>query len=112
MEPETLGQYLARERRMREIDLEEITAVTRIKRRYLEALERDEFEDLPPKPFVVGFLKAYAKYVGLDPDDLVSRYLYQISTDKNMESAFDDKDSGSDGFGMFFRRILRHMRLF
>lgn len=82
---ETLGQYLIRERKMREIDLEEIINKTRIRRNYLQALEKDELEMLPPRPFVYGFLKAYAQYVGLDGDDLVTRYVDQLQSDEQQE---------------------------
>lgn len=75
---ERLGEYISRERRMREIRLDEISAATRIRRSYLEALERDDFVKLPSRPFVVGFLRAYARYIGIDEDDVVTRYVFQL----------------------------------
>ena len=83
---ESLGQYLLRERRMREIGLEEITACTRIRKVHLQALEGDKHDGLPARPFVLGFLRAYAQYVGLDGEDLVTRYLFQLQNDPQSAS--------------------------
>lgn len=69
------GQWLQREREGREISLAEIADVTKISRVYLEALESERFDALPPTVFAKGFLREYAKYVGLDPDEAVNSFL-------------------------------------
>ncbi len=71
----TFGSWLRREREIREIPLHEIAEVTKISIRYLEALEQDRFDVLPAPVFAKGFLKEYARYVGLDPDDVINSYL-------------------------------------
>jgi cytoskeletal protein RodZ len=43
--------------------------------RYIEAIEADQFELLPGAAFVIGFLKNYAQCIGLDEDEVVTRYL-------------------------------------
>jgi cytoskeletal protein RodZ len=69
------GGWLRREREAREVTLGEISDVTKISRSYLEALEEERFDVLPAPVFAKGFLREYAKYVGLDPDEVVNSYL-------------------------------------
>jgi cytoskeletal protein RodZ len=71
----SFGNWLRRQREMREIRLGEIAEVTKISRRYLEALEQDRFDILPAPVFAKGFLREYASFVGLDPDEVVNSYL-------------------------------------
>lgn len=69
-----LGEMLQQARRSRGLSLEEVERDTRISRRYLEALEAEDFNALPDHIFGRGFLRIYAQYLGLDPQDLVSFY--------------------------------------
>ncbi len=69
------GGWLRREREMREVSLAEIAETTKISRSYLEALEDERFDVLPAPVFAKGFLREYAAYVGLDPDEVVNSYL-------------------------------------
>lgn len=76
-EPETasFGSWLRRQREMREISLRDIADRTKISLRYLEAMEDDRFDLLPAPVFAKGFLREYARYVGLSPDEVVNHYL-------------------------------------
>jgi transcriptional regulator with XRE-family HTH domain len=74
LESDSLGNWLRRERLMREISLAEIAEVTRVPRASLEAIEADDYQRLPAPTFVKGFLRAYAGHIGLDPDDVLLRY--------------------------------------
>jgi hypothetical protein len=56
------------------ISLAEAARATRIKQSYLEALEDGEYSVLPGAAYVTGFLRNYALYLGLHPDDLVQEY--------------------------------------
>jgi cytoskeletal protein RodZ len=71
----SFGSWLRQQREIRNITLREISDNTKIGMRYLEALEDDRFEVLPAPIFAKGFLREYAKYVGLDPDEVVNFYL-------------------------------------
>ena len=71
----SFGTWLRRQRELREISLREIADVTKISIRYLEALEQDRFDVLPAPVFAKGFLREYARYVGLDADEVVNSYL-------------------------------------
>jgi len=71
----SFGTWLRRQRELREISLREIADVTKISIRYLEALEQDRFDVLPAPVFAKGFLREYARYVGLDVDEVENSYL-------------------------------------
>jgi cytoskeletal protein RodZ len=60
---------------MREISLRDIADRTKISLRYLQAMEDDRFDLLPAPIFAKGFLREYARYVGLSPDEVVNHYL-------------------------------------
>ena len=68
------GERLKRERELREVTLEEITAATRIGSRFLEALENEEWSKLPGGVFNRGFVRSIARYLGLDEEALLGEY--------------------------------------
>jgi len=68
------GERLKREREMREVSLKEVTTATRIGSRFLEALENEEWEKLPGGIFNRGFVRAVARYLGLDEENLLAEY--------------------------------------
>jgi cytoskeletal protein RodZ len=74
---ESIGRYLKTEREVRQISLEELAQTTRIPLRHLASLEEDRLEGLPGDVFVRGFLKSYAKAVGLTIDEVLRRYEHQ-----------------------------------
>src|SRR3954465_2643639 len=69
------GERLKRERELRSISLDEIANSTKIGTRLLHALEDEEFGKLPGGIFNKGFVRAYAKYLGLDEEQAVTDYL-------------------------------------
>lgn len=71
------GSYLKNIREMKGITLEEISQKTRIKISYLKALEEEDFKQLPAEVFARGFLKAYAKYLALDPEVVNRSYKFK-----------------------------------
>lgn len=70
----SFGEELRRERELRRITLREVAESTKVTLRYLEALERNEFEQLPGGVFNRGFVRAYAQFIGVDPDAMVDAY--------------------------------------
>src|SRR3954469_17604243 len=71
----SFGERIKREREMRGVSLEEIAESTKIGKRNLEALETEDFDKLPGGIFNKGFVRAYAKYLGLDEDQAVTDFL-------------------------------------
>lgn len=76
-----LGEELKREREFREISLREISDATKINLRMLEAIESNDFKALPGGIFNRNFIRAYAEFIGLDPEIAVRKYQVQISED-------------------------------
>ena len=73
-EKETLGKYLKNQRESKQISLREVAKNTRVREHVLRAIEADQHHLLPPATYVKGFLLAYAKYLKLDPNDVLLRY--------------------------------------
>jgi cytoskeleton protein RodZ len=76
----SFGDELRRERLVREVTLEEISAATKISLRLLSALERSDLAKLPAPVFTRGFIRAYCLHLGLDPVDKINTYLSVIET--------------------------------
>ncbi|MEI7706150.1 MAG: helix-turn-helix transcriptional regulator [Deltaproteobacteria bacterium] len=68
------GRYLLRERELRGLSHEDVVRVTRLAAGVVEAIESGEPERMPPRGYLVGYLRSYAGAVGLDPDDVVLRF--------------------------------------
>lgn len=69
-----IGETL-RERRMAlKIDVHEVEEATKIRAKYLRALENEEYALLPGQAYVKSFLRTYAEYLGLDSRELVDAY--------------------------------------
>jgi Helix-turn-helix domain len=79
-----IGNSLREARLRREIDFVEAEAATKIRGKYLRALEDEQFDVLPAQTYVKGFLRTYAEYLGLDGqlyvDEYNSRY---VSAEEN-----------------------------
>jgi cytoskeleton protein RodZ len=68
------GENLRREREMRGVRLEEIASFTKISRRFLEAIEQDDFAKLPGGIFARSFIRSYVRYLGLDEERVMAEY--------------------------------------
>jgi cytoskeleton protein RodZ len=71
----SFGAWLRTQREARGVTMQAIVDASKISQRYLEALESDRFDVLPAPVFVRGFLREYARVVGLDGDEVVNFYL-------------------------------------
>ena len=69
-----IGNSLREARLRQQLDFPELEQATKIRARYLRALEEEEFETLPAETYVKGFLRAYAEYLGLDGQLYVDEY--------------------------------------
>jgi cytoskeleton protein RodZ len=89
----SFGVRLKQEREQRGMTLEEISSTTKIGTRMLVALEQDHFDQLPGGIFNKGFIRAYARCVGLDEEQAIADYLVAsgaVASEK-------EKDKKSDG---------------
>jgi transcriptional regulator with XRE-family HTH domain len=83
----SFGEELRREREIRGISLKEIADATKISKRFLEAIEHNDHKTLPAPVFTRGFVREYARYLGLNADDMVSRYNYAAAGDERIEQS-------------------------
>ena len=89
----TVGQVLRSERESRKVSLESVAKGTRIKPAFLQALEEDAFKALPAEAYVRGFLQCYAKFIHLNPTEVLDQYRSQTEPEKNQSSERSSKTS-------------------
>lgn len=71
---ESLGQRLRAAREAKGVSLAEVERATRIRAKFLEAFEQDDFSGLPSETQARGFLRNYAEYLGLDAAELLANF--------------------------------------
>lgn len=76
----TFGNYLRAERELRQIPLAEVAAATKIPLRTLESLEGGAWDGLPATVFLRGFVRAYAKHLGLVAEEVCRRFDNTMAT--------------------------------
>ena len=76
---ETLGGLFRQTRERQRLSLEQIASKTRIQQHHLQALEEEDFARLPAKVFVKGFVRSYARALGLDEDNAIQLFLTSSS---------------------------------
>src|SRR5205809_6165744 len=69
-----LGARLVRAREARGLTIEDAERDTRISRRYLQALEAEQFDAIPAPVYARGFLRSYSQYLGLDPQEMLALF--------------------------------------
>ena len=71
---ESVGQKLRETREQHNFSLEQVARDTHISKQYLEALETEQFSTIPGETYIIGFLRNYAEYLSLNPEEIVSLY--------------------------------------
>ncbi len=72
------GDKFRKAREKKELSLDDVSNVTKISSRMLRAIEEEHFDDLPGGVFNKGFIRAYAKHLGLDAEEAVTDYLASL----------------------------------
>ncbi|ADD02889.1 conserved hypothetical protein [Thermoanaerobacter mathranii subsp. mathranii str. A3] len=106
-----LGEFLKNERIKKGLTLEEIQEITKIRIRYLKAIEDGDFSIMPALVYAKGFVKSYAEALGLDGNELVKKYEYlfqekEEETLPNIETNSSYKKEGRD-FSQFFLTLKK-----
>jgi len=98
----SFGVSLKRERELRGISLAEIARTTKISVRLLEAIEKDRFDILPEGVFRKSFIKSYAKYLGMNEEQILHEYDLEVQASNTSQAAlekpsvsFRDSSAGS-----------------
>lgn len=68
------GRYLLQERELRGLSRKEVSRLTKLAPMVIDALESGEAQRMPARAYLLGYLRAYAGAVGLDPDQVVLRW--------------------------------------
>ncbi len=95
---EDIGTILKSSRLKSKKSMEEISSELCIRKIYLTALEEGDYETLPPIPYGVGYVRTYARYLGLNPDRAVKLYkdASKIEEDKNeIENIVPEKNKSN-----------------
>jgi cytoskeletal protein RodZ len=73
-----LGEFLRKARSERGLSLEDVQESTKIRKRYLEAIEEGKYSILPGTFYARAFIKQYSEAVGLDPEEVLKSYSHEI----------------------------------
>jgi cytoskeletal protein RodZ len=71
---DALGRYLLQERELRGLTRADVSGLTKLSPSVIEALESGDPDRIPPRAYLIGYLRSYAVAVGLDPDEVVLRW--------------------------------------
>jgi cytoskeletal protein RodZ len=71
---ESIGEKFKKRREEKGLFVEQIARDTNISKKYINALEMEDFSEMPGEAYLVGFLRAYAEYLDLDPEEIISIY--------------------------------------
>lgn len=83
-----LGRILTEARTAKELSLADVEKATRIRQKYLAAFEQGDFASLPRGTIARGFLRNYAGFLGLNPEEMVQRYVQESNdTDQDVPIA-------------------------
>ena len=88
---QTLGEKLRQAREERDISISEVAEQTRISPHYIEAIENDDYSPLPGGIFNKGFIKSFAKFVGLDEEEALQDYSRQLAQQNEGQPEPDTK---------------------
>ncbi len=80
-----VGGFLKKEREGRGISLRDISDATKIGMEFLKAIEENHFEKLPAEVFAIGFIRNYAKYLGLNEEEVTSMYKQYVQERRENE---------------------------
>ncbi|MFW5843595.1 MAG: helix-turn-helix domain-containing protein, partial [Spirochaetota bacterium] len=71
---ESIGEKLKTARKEKGYSLDQVSRETHIAKRFVEALEEEDFDAFPGEPYLIGFLKTYSIFLDLDPQEMVNLY--------------------------------------
>ena len=94
---EGFGRYLAQQRELRGLSLEQISDATKLSLTTLRALEGDDSKRWPERVFLVGAVRAYAKAVGLSPEETILRLHEALGTVPDGAAVAPAKKATSSG---------------
>ncbi|MDZ7698742.1 MAG: DUF2914 domain-containing protein [Deltaproteobacteria bacterium] len=71
---QSFGSYLKEQRESKNVSLKDIARSTNITERYLDLIEKDEFERVPGGAYITGYISSYASFIGIDAHETIERF--------------------------------------
>lgn len=97
---ENFGSYLKHERELRGVSLGEISGATKIHIRFLQALENNQFDELPEEVYIRGYIRSYANTIGSDVEEMLNVYEESVGNKSIVNNS--DSVSQSNTSAKFF----------
>lgn len=95
---ESFGSYLKGLRQWKKISMEAVAAEIKISLSQLEQLEAENHKSLPDDVFVRGILRSYARFIGVDENDIIDRYMVSRGTCGRDPRNLPARDKAANGF--------------
>jgi cytoskeletal protein RodZ len=105
--PGALGEFLRLEREKRGVSLEQVAASTKIGLRFLQLLEADQYDELPARPFIRGFVISYCRYLGIDASEVLSQFASFLESRTQSRASEQEHPKNSDFDGREAERSRR-----
>ena len=86
-----IGERLKRARRRKKLSLEKLEEITKVRKRYLEDIERNDYDNLPSDVYAKGFLFKYAEAVGLKSKEIIDHF----KQERGLENMAEDEEEFS-----------------
>lgn len=105
-----LGELLKNERLKKGISLDELQEITKIRTKYLKAIEDGDLNVIPALVYAKGFVKSYAEALGLDGDELLQKYGYLFQENDDNEIAITAQKGETSkkvdiDYSIFFKKL-------
>lgn len=100
------GEKLQAERLNQGLTLEEIEEETKIRKYYLQALEQENYEILPPQVYATGFVKRYARFLGMDEHQLVDEFKDQAYPQETIQHQLPQELPPTNKISIPWRNIM------
>lgn len=84
----SIGEILRTNREKRNINLDEVAGATKIKKEFLEAIEKNDFQKISSEVVTKGFIKNYAEFLGLSPQAAISVFKRDFVEKNNRPAVF------------------------
>ena len=94
---DSVGTTLSLRRQASGISIEEVSQALNIKKEYIAAIENNQLETLPGKIYSSGFIRSYAKFLKLDPDQIIKRLMAEqnvLETEQDLQFPLSVPNSG------------------
>jgi len=88
----TIGEILRTKRRERGLTLDQVSQMTKIRREYLVALEKNQYQKLPSRAYIRGFIKNYGRFLGLEVSPLLAIFRRDYQEEEKSPLAWMKKE--------------------